>query len=75
MNKGTRNTINKGKVIKTTAITEKTLNASRIELLNDSGIFVSVNSISLLNRLIILPIGVDSKNCILHLSILESILL
>lgn len=70
---GMRTIINTGVVITITIITENALYAFLEEVLNASGILLSVASISLANLFKIRPIGVDSKNCILHLRIEKSI--
>lgn len=41
-----------------------TWNKHRISILNDAGIIISTASISFENLFKILPVGVDSKNCI-----------
>ncbi len=73
MHNGIKNIKINGDVIETTTRIDITLRMKYIDVLNVSGILVSVASMSLLNLFIILPIGVDSKNCILQCKILASI--
>jgi len=73
MHNGIKNIKTNGDVIETTTSIEITFRMKSTDVLNDSGILVSVASISLLNLFIILPIGVDSKNCILQCKMLINI--
>lgn len=70
---GRKNKRKYGCVTDITTTTERTLSECRTSVRKKSGIRVSVTSMSFEKRLRILPIGVDSKNCMLQRSIEPSI--
>lgn len=71
---GTRTVRKRGVVIEMTIVAVMPSRAKKATSLNDCGILDSIELKSLLNRFMIRPVGVDSKNDMPHRKTLSSII-